>query len=112
MLFVNLFGMLGCLFGTGWFYRKNESHLVAQVTKNLKKQLITNPEELKNLYSDTFRFRLRQRPAKPDYETFLQLQEELFKMRLETARRKKTPAWQMKDLEEAIKTLKRSTNWL
>ena len=44
---------------------------------------------------------LRQRPAKPDYETFLELQEELFKMRLEIAKRKK-----MKDLEEAIKPLK------
>ena len=69
----------------------------------MKKQLITNPEELKNLYLDTFRYRLRQRPAKPDYETFLELQEELFKMRLEIAKKKKTPPWQMNDLEEAIK---------
>ena len=31
--------------------------------KNLKKQLITNPEELKSLYLETFKYRLRHRPA-------------------------------------------------
>ena len=87
------------------YFPKNKPTLPAG-KKNLKKQLITNPEELKNLYLDTFRFRLRQRPAKPDYENFLKLQEELFKFRLEIAKQKKTQPWEMKDLEDAIKTLK------
>ena len=34
--------------------------------KNLKKQLITNPEELKELYLNTFKYRLRRRLAKYD----------------------------------------------
>ena len=52
--------------------------------KNLKEQLITNPEELKDLYLDTFKFRLRHRKAKPDVELILNRKEELFKLILET----------------------------
>ena len=74
--------------------------------KNLQKQLITNPEELKELYLDTFQYRLRHRPAQPGYETHLQLQEELFKLRLELAKKKKTPPWKMLDLEDALRKLK------
>ena len=39
--------------------------------KNLKKQMITNPEELKQLYLDTFKYRMRKRPVKPGYESIL-----------------------------------------
>ena len=46
--------------------------------KNLKDQIITNPEELKELYLETFKFRLRQRPVKPGYEVILDKQEQLF----------------------------------
>ena len=74
--------------------------------KNLKGQLITNPEELKNLYLDTFKYRLRHRPVKPEFEDLLEQQEELFKVRLEKAKEKKTPPWKMKDLEEVLKSLK------
>ena len=41
--------------------------------KNLKKQLITNADELKELYLDTFKYRLRHRPAQPGYEEILAL---------------------------------------
>ena len=37
--------------------------------KNLKGQLITHPDELKALYLETFRFRLRHRPVKPGFES-------------------------------------------
>ena len=73
--------------------------------KNLKKQLITNPEELKILYLDTFKYRMRQKPVKPGYESILSLQEELFKLRLEEAKKKKSPDWTLADLEEALKWL-------
>ena len=74
--------------------------------KNLKKQLITNPEELKDLYLDTFQYRLRHRTAQPGYESHLQLQEELFKLRLELAKKKKTSPWTLSDLEDALNKLK------
>ena len=74
--------------------------------KNLKGQIITNPEELKELYLQTFQYRLRQRPAQPGYESLLNLQEELFKYRLELAKKKKTSPWIMENLEDALKQLK------
>ena len=74
--------------------------------KNLKGQLITNPDELKELYLETFKDRLRQRPAQPGYENLLKSQEELFKLRLEMSKLKKTAPWTMKDLDDALKTLK------
>ena len=70
--------------------------------KNLKGQIITNPEELKDLYLDTFKFRVRHRPVKPGFEEYMDVQEELFNMRLKMAERKKSPKWVMEDLEEAL----------
>ena len=74
--------------------------------KNLKGQLITNPDELKNLYLDTFKFRLRHRPVQPGFEDILKKQEELFHLRLEKAKEKKTPPWDMKALDDVLKSLK------
>ena len=68
--------------------------------------MITNPEELKELYLHTFQHRLRHRPVVPGYEELLKCQEELFHHRLQLAKKQKTPAWQMKDLERALKRLK------
>ena len=74
--------------------------------KNLKDQIITNPEELKELYLETFKFRLRQRSVKPGYEDILDKQEQLFNLRLEASKRKKTIPWTLKDLDVALKSLK------
>ena len=74
--------------------------------KNIKNQLITNPEELKKLYLETFKYRLRHRPAQPGFESLLDDQEELFKLRLEMSKEIKTEDWKMKDLEDALKELK------
>ena len=74
--------------------------------RNIKKQLITNPSELKELYLQTFKYRLRHRPPQPGFEDYLKDQNELFKLRLELAKDIKSPPWEMKDLEDAIKDLK------
>ena len=74
--------------------------------KNLKKQLITNPEELKELYLNTFKYRLRHRPPQPAYQELVELQEELFKLRLMNAKDQKSPDWTMNDLDEVLKNLK------
>ena len=74
--------------------------------KNLKQQLITNPAELKELYLQTFKYRLRHRPPQPGFESLLDDQNELFKIRLELSKKEKTEPWEMVDLEEAIKALK------
>jgi hypothetical protein len=74
--------------------------------KNIKQQLITNPKELKELYLETFKYRLRHRPSQPGFEKYLDDQNELFMLRLELAKQHKSVPWVMKDLEEAIKSLK------
>ena len=74
--------------------------------KNWKKELVTNPEQLKDLYLDTFKYRLRKRPVRPGFEEILDLQEKLFNLRLELAKSNKSTPWTMKDLEKALKKLK------
>ena len=74
--------------------------------RNIKQQIITNPEEIKKLYLETFKFRLRQRPVQPGFENILIEQKELFDLRLELAKSEKTQPWVMKNLEEALKSLK------
>ena len=87
------------------FFPKTKTNIPVGKT-NLKGQMITNPEELKDLYLETFKFRLRKRPVKPGYEDLLEKQEKLFNLRLEMAKKQKSPAWKMSDLEEAIQSLK------
>ena len=62
----------------------------------MKGQLITNPAELKELYLQTFKHRLRQRKAQPGFESLLEKQEELFKKRFDLAKEVKTPSMDTK----------------
>ena len=87
------------------YFPKTKSSLPAG-KKNIKQQLITNPAELKELYLQTFQYRLRHRPPQPGFEKYLDSQNELFKRRLGLAKENKSPPWVMKDLEDAIKELK------
>ena len=57
--------------------------------RNIKQQIIANPEEIKKLYLETFKFRLRQRPVQPGFENILIEQKELFDLRLELAKGEK-----------------------
>ena len=55
------------------YFPKNEPSLPAG-KRNFKQQLITNPGELKDLYLDTFKYRLRHRPVQPGLEELLRNQ--------------------------------------
>ena len=68
-----------------------------------KKKLITNPEELKELYLNTFKYRLRRRPPQPAYQELVDLQEQLFKLRLNNAKDQKSLEWTMDELNEVLK---------
>ena len=81
------------------YFPKNKPTLPAG-KKNLKQQLI------KKLYLETFKYRLRHRPAQPGFEKLLNDQKELFDLRLEVAKAEKTKPWVIDDLENAIKSLK------
>ena len=68
---------------------------------------LTNPAELKELYLQPIKHSLRHRPSQPDFEKYFEIQNDLFKLRLELAKGNKSPPWVMKDLEDALKDLKR-----
>ena len=68
--------------------------------------LITNPELLKALYAETYRNRLRHREMLPHLVDIFELKTELWKSRLSVIGNKKTPPWNMKQLEVVLKSLK------
>ena len=74
--------------------------------KKFQGQIISNPEELKTLYMETYKHRLRQRPISRDLENLKNLKEKLFKQRLRLCKLRKSPAWGAKDLKKVLKNLK------
>ena len=86
----------------------SKSQAKSSSRKDLQKQLITNPLELKNLYLNTFKYRLWQRPVKPGIKQILTIQEELIHSRLEFEKKCKTPNWKIKDLVAALNKFKKS----
>ena len=68
--------------------------------------LITNHEGLKKLYLQTYTQRLRNRPIKKELKELKVLKEELFHMRIELAKCRKSVPWTMDDLEMILKHLK------
>ena len=75
--------------------------------KNTEGRIVTNPDELKELYLQTFIHRLRERPIKKGYEGIHEIKDELFKLKLEAARLKKTPPWKIEELEDVLDKLKK-----
>jgi hypothetical protein len=75
--------------------------------KDRKGNLITNHAGLKKLYLKTYMNRLRNRPMREDFEGLKNLKEILFKLRLVLCGQEKSKPWEMKDLEAAMKKLKK-----
>ena len=73
---------------------------------NNEGQLITNHDELKDLYLDHFKHRLRKRPIILELEEYKAETEEEFKDLLESSKLKKSEKWKMKDLERVLGGLK------
>ena len=58
--------------------------------KDRNGKIITNHLGLKKLYLETYLHRLRNRPIKPDFEELKYLKDNLFDMRLENSRKRKS----------------------
>ena len=76
--------------------------------KNLKGQIISNPDVLKELYLETYVHRLRHRPIRADFSYLKQLKETLFELRLELVKSRKSKPWNERDLDRVLKTLKKN----
>ena len=68
--------------------------------------LITSPNLLKKLYAETYRNRLRHRIMLPHLMDIYDLKTELWESRMSVIGNKKTPLWNMKQLNEVLKSLK------
>ena len=75
---------------------------------NLANQIITNPLELKRVYLNHFKHRMRLRPILPEYESYSEEVERKFNTILMNTKKITHPDWTMKDLETVLKSLKRS----
>ena len=74
--------------------------------KDVNGRLVSNPEELKTLYIQTYIHRLRHRPVKPGFEELKMLKEELCARRLELVKMKTFQPWCSKDLVKVLQSLK------
>ena len=64
--------------------------------------------ELKSLYLQTYKHRLRHRPIAKDLRNLKNLKEKLFKKRLKLSKLRKSPKWNKKELETVLKKLKKN----
>ena len=78
---------------------------VGKFDKNGK--LVTDQKGLKQLYLETFVWRLRDRPIRPDLADIETLKSQLFKSILKSCMNKKTQPWTMYELESVLSGLKR-----
>ena len=71
-------------------------------------RIISNPEELKRLYLNTYIHRLRHRPIRPDLKHLESLKMELFNKRLQLVRMKEPKPWEIENLRTVLKSLKKN----
>ena len=104
-----------CLDGSGrkrlWGLLKKKCPKVRSTVpvgkKDRKGNVITNHKGLKKLYLKTYINRLRSRPIKEEFEDLKNLKLVLFNLRKELCDKQKSQPWEMKDLEAAMKDLKK-----
>ena len=70
--------------------------------------IVTDPEKLMDLYVATYEKRLKNKEIKQDLDDIKYLKEELLKRRMKIAKRKKSKAWTMKQLNKVLKSLKKN----
>ena len=68
--------------------------------------LITAPEALKSLYSETYRMRLSNREMKEELKDIFTLKEELWSSRMKELLNRKSEEWSVNELRTALKRLK------
>ena len=85
--------------------KKQESLPTGKI--NNQGHMVTDSEEIKELYFNELKERLRSRPSHPDLKEIHEVKEELFKLKLEKAKTKVSSDWTMKDLEDVLKQIQK-----
>ena len=86
--------------------KQDVAYPVAKINKD--GQMVSGKKELKKLYVDTYKERLKHRDMKPGYEQLRNLKENLFDARLKLAKIRKTENWKKSDLLKVTKQLKKN----
>ena len=82
-------------------------HISYQTAKrNLKGEIVSRPRDLKRLLAKKYKDRLRLRPMRPDIRYLSKKKNEIFNMKMRISELKKSPDWTMRDLDDALKSLK------
>ena len=68
--------------------------------------IITAPSQLKTLYMETYKHRLRHRDMSAKYEDILHLKTELWELRLINLKKKVTAPWKISHIDAVLKSLK------
>ena len=74
--------------------------------KDIDGNLITGPEALKKLYSQTYADRLKPRQIKADFQEIFDLKSILWDQRMKIIKSKKSNPWTLSDVEKITKSLK------
>ena len=88
-------------------FPKNPKQL-PHAKKNAENKIISSQSDLKRLYLKTFQHRLRHRPIKDDLKNLEKLKEELCAKRIKIAIKNKSKCWDIKDLRDTLKALKKN----
>ena len=75
--------------------------------KNHKGKLVSNPKAIKKLLAREYKERLRKRPVRQDFIEMRNRRKKIFKMKMKFAGNRSSPDWTMRDLEAALKNLKK-----
>ena len=84
----------------------NKTKQVPTGVNNIENKTVKNPEEKKIVILNHFVRQMRKRPMKEEVKEILEVKMETFKMRIESAKLKKSPPITMNELEKALKSLK------
>ena len=74
---------------------------------NSSGHLVTNSCEIKELLLNTFMFRMRQRPIRPDLAKLQELRERLLHTRINSCKKHTSPPWKHHELISVLKSLKK-----
>ena len=74
---------------------------------NKKGNMITDQEGLKELYLDTFLWRLRDRPMRPDLKDLQSIKTKMFEIILKTCANTRTDPWTIQELDKVLNSLKK-----
>ena len=73
--------------------------------KNVIGKVITNPSEKKRVTLEHFEHRMRKRPVMDEVEQIVEINKDLFKVRLEEAKSNRSPSFNIKELCIVLKSL-------